>query len=572
MSLKISRFVLFLDQNIIKRKIPRIVLFVIVSGLISTLLYLFLYHRYPVYFTHVNWIYQRGGDTFQHQLGWEFFRHEPWHFPIGKINSLGYPFGTNLTYLDSIPLLAIPFKILSPLIEPRFQYLGLWEFISIYLQFVIGVGILREFTKSRIAILLGAILLVLSPPMIWRAFVHSSLTAHWFILATIWICIREYHQKKPPRWLWPALFSISILVHLYFIPIILPFWAVSQYFSHRRGKKFNSILLEFIIIFITILFTGFCLGIFTFGVSDLERWGFGYYSWNLNGFINPQATSSILNGMSQGTKGQYEGYSYLGLGVLFLLVLGFSLYTQKDFKRNHLNFFLPLFISSLIYILLALSDKAYLNNKLLWNITLPQQLHSYLSIFRSSGRFIWPVFYLFFLFAIISVIRNTKFPAFFLILAITIQIVDIQPLYSARGTNQFVPYEDPLISNFWKSAGSSNRSIILYPATESAMDSYGPIAEFAQINKMNLNWGYFARSDNSAIEEYAEMQINELQQGQADPETLFIFYNDQGYQVADSLTSENIVTCYIDGYKISFSRQNGVLRDSKSWDNLCELP
>ncbi len=177
--MSVIKFFGLIKRRIDENKVLRILAFIFIGGFVSIILYLFLYHRYPIYFTHVNWIYRSGGDAFQHQIGWEFFRKESWHFPIGKIASLGYPYGTNLVFLDSIPLLAIPFKIISPYLESRFQYLGLWEFISLFLQFSIGVLILKEFTKSWVNLLLGGLLIALSPPMIYRAFGHSSLTAHW---------------------------------------------------------------------------------------------------------------------------------------------------------------------------------------------------------------------------------------------------------------------------------------------------------------------------------------------------------------------------------------------------------
>ena len=198
--------------------------------------FLLLYGRYPLYFSHVNWIYASGGDVFQHHIGWEWFRQEPWRFPLGSIASYGYPFGTSLTYLDSIPLFAIPFKVLSPLLGNRFQYLGLWELTSVILQMLAGMLILGEFTRSYPLRVLGASLLVLSPPLIMRTFHHNSLTAQWILLAGIWFVLLEYRHRLW-RWAWPVLFGLAMLVHLYFVAMLLPLWAVSLYFCYRHEKK-----------------------------------------------------------------------------------------------------------------------------------------------------------------------------------------------------------------------------------------------------------------------------------------------------------------------------------------------
>src|SRR4030042_801260 len=152
-----------------------------ISLLCGLAFFLLFYGRYPLYITNVNWIYASGLDVFQHQIGWEWFRQEPWQFPIGRIDAYGYPLGTTLSYMDSIPLLAIPFKLLSPLLKQNFQYLGIWVLASLIGQMLIGMLILGEFTTSYFKKILGASLLVLSPPLITWAFIHDSLTAQWIL-------------------------------------------------------------------------------------------------------------------------------------------------------------------------------------------------------------------------------------------------------------------------------------------------------------------------------------------------------------------------------------------------------
>ena len=107
-------------------KLSPTLLLAVVSILFGLGWFVFLHGRYPLYFSHVDWIYSFGSDTLQHHLGWEWFRQDPWQFPLGRIQSYGVPFGTSLSYLDSIPLFAFPFKLISPLLGTRFQYLGLW--------------------------------------------------------------------------------------------------------------------------------------------------------------------------------------------------------------------------------------------------------------------------------------------------------------------------------------------------------------------------------------------------------------------------------------------------------------
>jgi hypothetical protein len=44
--------------------------------------------------THLSWVMQ--GDGAAHVLGWLFFRHEPWSWPLGSIPNFPYPVGTTV--------------------------------------------------------------------------------------------------------------------------------------------------------------------------------------------------------------------------------------------------------------------------------------------------------------------------------------------------------------------------------------------------------------------------------------------------------------------------------------------
>jgi hypothetical protein len=91
-------------------------------------------------------------DPGQHYLGWEMFRHEAWHFPLGRIAGYGTPDGSSVVYTDSIPLLAIPLKSIQWLLPKNFQYFGLWMLICYALQGVFGWLLSSLNTQSTYAI------------------------------------------------------------------------------------------------------------------------------------------------------------------------------------------------------------------------------------------------------------------------------------------------------------------------------------------------------------------------------------------------------------------------------------
>lgn len=82
------------------------------------------------------------GDLSQHYLGWEFYRRSQWFFPFGLTDQLAYPETTSIIFTDSIPLLAVPFKLLKGILPDSFQYFGWWGIICFGLQ--VSDGTLRE--------------------------------------------------------------------------------------------------------------------------------------------------------------------------------------------------------------------------------------------------------------------------------------------------------------------------------------------------------------------------------------------------------------------------------------------
>lgn len=101
----------------------------IVTGILGMLVFVMIYGIKvcnPVYTAFIS----LGGDIQQHYLGWCYYRNSGWHFPIGLMDGVIESELISIIYTDSIPLLAVPFKIISPLLPEQFQYFGLWGLLS----------------------------------------------------------------------------------------------------------------------------------------------------------------------------------------------------------------------------------------------------------------------------------------------------------------------------------------------------------------------------------------------------------------------------------------------------------
>ena len=102
------------------------------------------------------------------------------------------------------------------------------------------------------------------------------------------------------------------------------------------------------------------------------------------------------------------------------------------FKTKNKNEYikLPYILICLICFILSISNNVYLGDNLIFEYPLSKPIYGVLSIIRSSGRFIWPVYYLILIFGIISIFKlfnNKQKPLIVISFILIIQIIDISP-------------------------------------------------------------------------------------------------------------------------------------------------
>ncbi len=560
------------SRNPLSPQVRQFIVHAAIAFVLGLIWYFILYHRYSLYTSHVNWIYNAGGDALQHQLGWEFFRQEPWRFPLGAIEKYGYPVGTSVAFMDSIPLLAIPFKLLSPWLEPDFQYFGLWELSALMGQLLLGLLILHEFTRSYPLKILGTSMLVLSAPMMFRAFYHNSLSAHWILLAAIWFVLLEYHGRLW-RGAWIALFAAAMLIHIYYIPMLVPLWLIGMFFHYRSTGSRWMAALEVLAVAGVLFLAGYVLGLFQVGYRSLSSTGFGTFSWNLNGLFNPMHFGSqFVQEMPVATSGQYEGFSYLGLGFLFMLPVAAYLFLVKEWPKRKHAFLLPLAVASAVYVLFALSHQAFAGSAVLWDISLPDALLRFFNLFRTSGRFIWPVFYFVAIFSLVMLIRNIRYPTPVLALALLVQFFDLQPLYMEKQLTDFTRYEARIEGEFWQAVAETNEHLVLLPGTKLPLE-FEPFAVYSAHNDQTLNLGYFARSDTDALQAYSDQTWSNLTAGELDPQTLYVTIDpDWTQQAITNLSGSSEYLCEVDDYTLFFSAEHGLANSGYNLSQYCRMP
>src|ERR1700722_3516117 len=166
--------------------------------------------------TNIAWL--KDPDPATYYLGWSFFRETPWMLPPGANPNYGLDVASSIFYTDSIPLLALVFKVFSPWLPAAFQYWGGWLLVCFMLQALFGWKLIGLFTEDRWVKLLAAGLFVFSPPFLFRLNGHYALCAHWLVLAALYLCLSP--TKLPKTFLWPALAFLAAGIHSYLFAMV----------------------------------------------------------------------------------------------------------------------------------------------------------------------------------------------------------------------------------------------------------------------------------------------------------------------------------------------------------------
>jgi len=353
----------------------------------------------------LTWIY---GDAEANQLGWEFLRRlDRLTFPPTYVEQLGYPFGVSISFLGSIPLVALilwPFRFVLP---ENFQYHGAFLAICSVLQAYYGIRLCRNlFGERPTFVWLGGTILLLAPAVTWRAFGHFPQCAHWLIIAAFSYYADDPVKTDLKKYFLP-LFALAFLAggidpYLEFLVMLICQAAVLR------------LALRHYVRFCPALFLGlglaamgfFSLAIFGFlalgaGYSGL---GYGMFSMNLLAPIDPHVYASILLKAQSIGPGQYEGYNYLGLGVILMLLIGLARKPGVLGAIFRPDCF-PLLLVFAVCTVLALSTKAMIGPVVLYDLQ-AGRITDLLSTMRASGRLFWPAHYLLILAALVLVYRS----------------------------------------------------------------------------------------------------------------------------------------------------------------------
>lgn len=487
----------------------------IVAALLGGIAFALIYGIKILNPLYTDWLLT-GGDPSQHYLGWEFFRRSDWYFPLGLTDQLAYPLKTSVIYTDSIPIFAVFFKLFRSILPRQFQYFGIWGLLCFVLQGYYAAKILGERSSSKTVILAGSVFFIVSPIMVFRMYYHTALAAHWLILLAIYFYFKhekEYRDIFKPVMQWGILGILIGSIHLYFVPmcgaILLGYILCSIWKERKVRIRFFYPGISFSVgLFLTI----YLLGGFSSG-ADTGTNNLGLFSFNLNAFLNPMSYSTLLKNTSLWnwpfyTQGQYEGFSYLGMGIILLCACGIVLMVKNIFRRRKPSVYQVMTVlMSIGLIALAVSPTITWNDKLLLQLPYSSTIYKYWGIFGSCGRMAWPVVYFLMIFGIISISNMTwkrkEITSVILILACLVQVVDLSGQLYKRHANysEKVVYKSPLEGTVWDDIISSGEyKHVVWVTHNVDHNDVIQVAVYAMKNDMTMGNFYFARGiDNRDI-------------------------------------------------------------------------
>ena len=434
--------------------------------------------------TYTDWLMAEG-DPSQHYLGWKGYRAGDWQFPLGLTDRLAYPDSTSVIFTDSIPLLAVPFKVLSPILPAEFQYFGLWGIACFVLQGALSARILRRFVSSRLAVVLGSAFFIGAPIMIVRMFGHTALAGQWLLLFALYplFACEEYADLRKAVRFAILLGALSASIHVYFLlmtGILLAGFLIADLIQRRSLRRTMAILASFLGSAALVIWL---LGGFSAGMKA-DGGGLGVYSMNLYAFFNPRVAflnpprwSCLLQDQPLYLFEQYEGFLYLGAGIFLVLAVAFVFLVGSGRMKQILSVYRAVWIGLLVVcgmsLFVALSPVVTYKDKLLFTIPTPEAVAHLWSIFRSTGRFGWPIVYVAMLGGMIAICRlMTRRTAIVLLaLALCLQMYDGHGAYQGVHARYLTRQQYvSLLSNtaFW-------RELAAEPALKHLSAPYLPI-------------------------------------------------------------------------------------------------
>lgn len=455
----------------------------------------FIYRYFPAGFiagTSSYWLTETD-DVTQYIAGFNAYFHSPLKFPLLAFDGFNYPVGTRATFVDIIPIYSLLLKLVLPADTGPFNPFGFWVALTFVLQAMAGWWVLRELNvRSWSTLICGTVLLVCFPALLGRLG-HISLMSHWILLMAMALYIRSHRLGRVSTVGWCLLLVIGFYVNIYLFVMALVIYLCAV-LNSLKGFNLRAIGRA------SIPFLALALSVFVLllpmpmGQVSTE-WGFGYYSMNL---LAPITGGTYVTIPDAAMPGQYEGFNYLGLGVIISLVYAIYHLRQDGWDTLKRHRYLAIFLA--LFTCYALSNSVYMGTRQIAVINYPDFMTTLTSQFRASGRFFWPVGYTLLIFSLLTLYRRFPgkilIPVMLVLLCIQVGDLKMQRANFKAGLNR--PYTPLLTSGAWDAqTGNGVDKLYFYPKFRcgkfDSLTTLMPVMKYAAMHHIKMNTGYIAR-------------------------------------------------------------------------------
>ena len=356
----------------------------------------------------------------------------------------------------------------------------------------------------------------------------------------------------------------------YLFAMIVPIFLADIFKNKLKGQISNFLVIKAVIFTAAIIALIFILlGIETTGDTYHFYKGYGHFRMNLNAIFDPSVFidnvnndkyffSKIIPDLKDTSflkgSGDYEGFNFIGLPMIILLIFTAINYTKSKIMLSKKDY-LPIIIISLLFIVFSLTNKIILNDTLLLSYPLPGFIKDFFGVFRSSGRFFWPVYYILTFFSFYLLYQSISKEKLLIILSIVLVIgfIDSSQIYTkTREVKSFkLKYKGPvwqqiLKDSRWIELGDSYKKIkLVYPELMPDKNTKG-ITLFAVTEGLSINGGYLARIKKSSLLKVKEKLKANLKNCELNIDSLYIF-NDKDLWEETSLCPNKNKKLILDG-------------------------
>jgi hypothetical protein len=338
------------------------------------------------------------GDFQQYLTGAKFFIYDAWRFPlfISAFVERSYP--QSMAFTDCIPLFALIAKLVYKTTGDEIPYLAWWYILVLVAQpLSFGLLLWSAGIRSKILIAAGGILSLLVPTFLYRGVHHAALFGHFIPITAIALYFVSAARRPWPRWIWvawPLWLLVAASINLYLLGMAGAFFVaalaqaawldLTQHDTREIAIRALYAAGTAAAIALLMLTIGYFVPYELEDPYTLELTG-----TNLLSPFVPQMSGLFprSDAILDPTGAQYEGYNYLGAGFLLLVLTAIALRDRRPLRLLVRHPALSAVLLALA--VFALSTSVYLGHVLLVSYSLPD----FLSIYRSAGRFVWPVTY-----------------------------------------------------------------------------------------------------------------------------------------------------------------------------------